>query len=135
MSTKTVQLVGEFIGRSVCNATLRRYKTGWNEWQKHLTRTSSQEKSVEPFLQTPTNSERATVLCNMFRIRYAEGKRGKTAHWMVAAIRKHFAMNRMSTNWLELPMVAMTRKACRRSLLENRAYIKSGEGKTKLPVW
>jgi hypothetical protein len=90
---------------------------------------------MEPFLQKLTDTEKATVLCNMFRLRYADGKREKTAHWMVAAIKKHFAMSHMSIGWMDLPMVTMARKACRRSPLENRAYVKGEEGKAKLPVW
>jgi hypothetical protein len=89
----------------------------------------------DPYLGGFTAEDKALVLGDMFCRRYDSGKREKEAHGVGAAVRKHFVMAHEDTRWLDASTLSVIRRSCRRSVDENRAYIKAGKGKARLPVW
>jgi hypothetical protein len=70
-----------------------------------------------------------------FKKRFDAGLREKQATGAGAAVRKHFQIKLLSTEWFDDPQLSEARRSCRRSAVENRAYARSGAGRDKKPIW
>jgi len=115
----------------VTAGTLNRYKPGWVEWQGYL-----RERGIsDPYLIAHPEEEKIRLLCNLFRMRYNEGKRGKAAYGIGASIRKYYQINFQPLGFFESSLATAARTACRLSTEELRAIQRSGKGNDKLPVF
>jgi hypothetical protein len=80
-------------------------------------------------------AEKVKLLCNLFRTLYLEGKRGKNAYKIGAAVRKHFQINLLPIDFFEDSLATGARTACRMSTDELRDAQRAGKGNDKLPVF
>ena len=89
----------------------------------------------DPYLKERTETEKCSLLCNFFLMRYNEGRRGKGAYGIGASVRKMFQIGFQSVTFCDHPMATAARTACRRSTDELRAMQRAGEGNDKLPIF
>ena len=120
-----------FLGKSVTAATLLGYRPGWEKWQTYLTGRGI----MDPYLEECSELEKVSHLCNFFRMRYEEGKRGKAAYGVGAAVRKFYALAFQPLGFFDSPLTTAARPACRMSTDELREYQRSGGRHDKLPVF
>jgi hypothetical protein len=120
-----------FIAKSVTVGTLKSYQPGWDKWQVYL----SDRGITDPYLRAYPYEEKVKLLCNLFRTRYLEGKRGKVAYSIGAAVRKFFQIDLQPLAFFEDPLTTGARTACRRSTDELRVAQRTGKGNDKLPVF
>ena len=120
-----------FLAKSVTTSTLQGYKRGWEEWGVYL-----RERGIEdPYLRLYPEEEKVMLLCNLFRMRYVAGRRGKGAYAIGAAVRKFFQIKLQSVTFFDNPMTTTARTACRMTTDELRQLQRSGGGTDKLPVF
>jgi hypothetical protein len=110
---------------------MRKYKYGWGDWCKYV---SSQGRS-DYYMRSASHESKVGQLVNFFRERHARGLRGKEATGAGAAVRKYFEIGLQNTGWLDDPQIKIVRRSCRRNAAENRAYVRSGTGQDKKPIW
>jgi hypothetical protein len=119
------------MAKSVTAGTLKGYKPGWEKWQLYLN-----ERGIsDPYLRAYREEEKVKLLCNLFRMRYSTGKRGKAAYGIGAAIRKFYQINLQPVAFFDDPLTTGARTACRMSTDELREAQRSGQGNDKLPVF
>ena len=120
-----------FLGKSVTAGTLQGYRPGWEKWQAYLL----SRRIGDPYLEECSELEKVSHLCNFFRVRYEEGKRGKAAYGVGAAVKKFYALAFQPLGFFDNPMATTARTAYRRSTDELREYQRFGGGHDKLPVF
>ena len=120
-----------FLGKSVTTGTLQSYIPGWEKWQIYL----RVRGITDPYLDDCTEVEKVMHLCNFFRSRYEEGKRGKTAYGIGASVRKFYALAFRPLTWFDNPMATAARRSCRRSTEELRELQRTVGGHGKLPAF
>jgi hypothetical protein len=131
LSGQELQDLQAFIAKSVTHGTLKSYQPGWERWQIYL----NDRGITDPYLRAYPYTEKVKLLCNVFRTLYLEGKRGKNAYKIGAAVRKHFQINLMPVDFFEDPLATGARTACRMSTDELRDAQRTGKGNDKLPVF
>ena len=89
-----------FLGKSVTTGTLQGYRPGWEKWQTYLL----SRKINDPYLEECSELEKVSHLCNFFRVRYEEGKRGKAASSVGAAVRNFYALAFQPLSFFDNPM-------------------------------
>jgi hypothetical protein len=104
------------MGKSVTAGTLKSYKPGWEKWQLYL----KERGILDPYLPAYREEEKVKLLCNLFRIRYVTGKRGKAVYGIGAAIRKFYQINLQPVTFFDDPLTTGARTACRMSTDELR---------------
>ena len=121
----------QFLTKSVTVGTLQSYQAGWEVWQQYL-----RERGIsDNYLRSFPEIEKVKLLCNLLRMRYVSGKRGKGAYAIGAAIRKFFQVALESVAFFDDPMTTTARTACRMTTSELRHFQRSGGGSDKLPVF
>lgn len=128
-------LLAGFMALSVTQGTLKRYCPWWAEWVEFVSGRTQNGRTPDPFLSGVSASDKGSLLILLFKSKYEAGKREKAATGIGAAVRKHFEINLRDTKWLDSPLITQGRRACRRSVAENREYAKSGKSRARLPVW
>jgi hypothetical protein len=123
--------LGAFMRQSVAKSTMRKYRYGWRDWRDYV---GSQGRS-DYYMRSASKISKVRQLVNFFGERYVRGLREKQATEAGAAIRKYFEVELQDTVWMNDPQIRIARRACRRSALENRAYVKSRVGRDKKPIW
>jgi hypothetical protein len=123
-----------FLGGSVTARTLKGYEREWRTWTEFVAR-KSQRADADPYMRDQTDKTKVLMVCHLFAERHKAGKREKAATGITAAIRKHFALAMEDTVWMNAEAIGVGRKACKRTSLENREYVKAGLGRARLPVW
>ena len=131
LNSREQESLRKFLGKSVTAGTLQGYVPGWEKWQTYL-----RDRDIkDPFLDECTEIEKVSHLCNFFRVRYEEGKRGKAAYGIGAAIRKFFAVAMRPLCFFDNPITSAARRACRMSTNELRELQRKGGGNDKLPAF
>jgi hypothetical protein len=110
---------------------MTKYQYGWRDWCGFV----NQQGRTDHYMKSASRHSKVRQLVNFFRERYGRGLREKQATGVGAAIRKFFEVALQDTEWLDDPQVKIARRACRRSALENRAYVRSRAGRDKKPIW
>lgn len=123
--------LGVFMRQSVAKSTMSKYQYGWRDWREYI---GSLGRS-DHYMRSASRVSKVRQLVNFFRERYGRGLREKQATGAGAAIRKYFEVGLQDTDWMNDSQVSIARRACRRTALENRAYVRSREGKDKKPIW
>jgi hypothetical protein len=129
-----MMVLQRFLGGSVTAKTLKGYEREWRTWTEFVAR-KNQRIDADPYMRGQTDKTKALMICHLFAERHKAGKREKAATGITAAIRKHFALAMEDTAWMSAEAIVVGRKACKRTSLENREYVKAGLGRARLPVW
>jgi hypothetical protein len=119
-------ILAGFMAMSVTAGTLKRYNPGRMEWQAFVKRRTRGDRIPDPFLSNESTQDKEAILIMLFMERHREGKREKGATGIGSAIRKQFEISMIDTKWFESSLIKNARKACRRTVAENREYAKSG---------
>ena len=119
-----------FLGKSVTAGTFQGYQGRWVKWVAYAVHRGI----IDPYLRGRTETEKCSLLCNFFLMRYNEVRRGKGAYEIGASVRKMFQISFQSVSFCDHPMVTAARTACRRSTDELRVMQRAGEGGDKLPI-
>ena len=89
----------------------------------------------DPFLRGLTEERKVDTVARYLYSRYQDGKRGKVATAVTAGLRFYFNKAREAVSFLDSPVIAMARTACRMNPAEARAKKDRGPAETvKLPV-
>ena len=132
VSAQSRQELFRFIGRSVMPNTNRVYDKCWQQWTSFL---KSEVNEGDPFVRSARDEEKAALVAIMMLRRHELGLRDRQATSFTAAIRLRFSQQGLSTEFLNSPVVATARAACKSTpeeLWERRDN--SAAASVKLPV-
>ena len=132
VSAQSRQELFLFIGKSVMPNTNRVYDKCWQQWTSFL---KSEVNEGDPFVRSAGDEEKAALVAIMMLRRHEQGLRDKQATSFTAAIRLRFSQQGLSTEFLNSPVVATARAACKSTPEELRERRdKSAAASVKLPV-
>ena len=112
--------------------TNRAYDKSWMKWVSFL---KSEVDEDDPFVRCAEEEEKAALVGLMMMRKHEQGLRGKQATSFTAAIRLRFAQQGLSIDFLNSPVIATARAACKMKPEELRERKDSGAAASvKLPV-
>ena len=112
--------------------TNRAYDKSWMKWVSFL---KSEVDEDDPFVSCAEEEEKAALVGLMMMRKHEQGLRGKQATSFTAAIRLRFAQQGLSVDFLNSPVIATARAACKVKPEELRERKDSGAAASvKLPV-
>jgi hypothetical protein len=120
-----MEILQRFLGTSVTKLTMAGYSREWKVWVDFV-KEKCKGGRADPYLVGQEDRVKVLMICHLLADRKAA---------ITAAIKKHFEAALLSTEWMKAGAISVARKACRRTLQENREYIKAGLGRARLPVW
>ena len=132
MSVQSRQELSRFIGMSVLPNTNRVYDKSWEQWTSFL---KSEVDEDDPFVRSAGAEEKASLVGVMMLRRHEQGLRDKQATSFTAAIRIRFSQQGLSTEFLNSPVIATARAACKLKPEELREMRDRGAAASvKLPI-
>ena len=132
MSVQSRQELSRFIGMSVLPNTNRVYEKSWEQWTSFL---KSEVDEDDPFVRSAGAEEKASLVGVMMLRRHEQGLRDKQATSFTAAIRIRFSQQGLSTEFLNSPVIATARAACKLKPEELREMRDRGAAASvKLPI-
>ena len=132
MSVQSRQELSRFIGMSVLPNTNCVYDKSWEQWTSFL---KSEVDEDDPFVRSAGAEEKASLVGVMMLRRHEQGLRDKRATSFTAAIRIRFSQQGLSTEFLNSPVIATARAACKLKPEELREMRDRGAAASvKLPI-
>ena len=132
MSVQSRQELSRFIGMSVLPNTNCVYDKSWEQWTSFL---KSEVDEDDPFVRSAGAEEKASLVGVMMLRRHEQGLRDKQATSFTAAIRIRFSQQGLSTEFLNSPVIATARAACKLKPEELREMRDRGAAASvKLPI-
>ena len=117
---------------SVLPNTNRVYDKSWEQWTSFL---KSEVDEDDPFVRSAGAEEKASLVGVMMLRRHEQGLRDKQATSFTAAIRIRFSQQGLSTEFLNSPVIATARAACKLKPEELREMRDRGAAASvKLPI-
>ena len=117
---------------SVLPNTNRVYEKSWEQWTSFL---KSEVDEDDPFVRSAGAEEKASLVGVMMLRRHEQGLRDKQATSFTAAIRIRFSQQGLSTEFLNSPVIATARAACKLKPEELREMRDRGAAASvKLPI-
>ena len=110
VSAQSRRELSQFIGRSVLPNTNRVYDRHWEQWTSLV---KSEVDEDDPFLSNAREEEKASLVAIVMLRRHEQGLRDKQATSFTAAIRMRFAQQGLPIEFLDSPVVATARAACK----------------------